>query len=70
MILTNKPITKTTVLHHSILCPLHAVTLPVGDIKLLVQDEKLRADVMTRVDPLLRKRANTSGNVPKNLNVF
>ena len=54
MILADKPISQTTVLHHGILAPVHVGTLLEGHVELLVRDEELGSDILTRMDLLLR----------------
>ena len=64
LVLTNDPVAQTGELHHRVFGPLHTIALLVGHIELLIRDEKLGPNVLTRVDDLLGVGADTSGHEP------
>ena len=52
-------------LHRLVLSILHTLAFLEGHIELLIGDEELRADILTRVDNLFRVGAYTRGCVSR-----
>ena len=65
LVLADHPVSQAGVLHRLVLGVLHALALLEGHVELLVGDEELGSDILTRVNDLLGMRTNTRGRMSK-----